>query len=360
MRMKAAVLHEAGAPLLVEEVQLEAPREGEVLVKLVGTGVCHTDVAAAKRQAVLPIILGHEGAGIVQEVGPGVKSPKPGDHVVLTGAAACGKCRSCAVGRPSLCEVFRPLYFNGMLPGGRRLRTLKGEEINHFFLQSSFAQYATVPQEVAIKVRDDAPLDVVGILGCGALTGLGSVINNAKPETGAVIAVFGCGGVGLSAVMGARLCGASKIIAIDVLDSKLETARALGATHTVNSKLASPNAQIRQLADRGADYSIVAVGAPGVFDEAFRATRFGGKCVVISTPGSVTVDGGQLVQEKMVVGCSMGSGRPALDIPMYVDFFMNGRLPLDRLVTGRYPLEKINEAFRAQEEGGAIKPMIVF
>lgn len=364
MKMKAAVMYQPGRPLVVEEVELEDPGENEVMVKLVGTGVCHTDLGVQETGLVVPMVLGHEGAGVVHKVGPGVTSHKPGDHVVLTGAASCGRCTTCRKGPPVMCETYRPFYFNGYLPGKHlRLRNSKGQPIHHFFMQSSFAEYAVVPADCAVKVREDAPLDLIGVLGCGVKTGLGAVINKLRPEAGSSIAVFGCGGVGMSSIMGARLCGAGKIIAVDVLDNKLQAAAGFGATHFINPKKEDAAARIRQLTGGGADYSVMAVGNSDVIAPAFDCLRFGGTCVVVGASpdgGKASIDLLSLIREKKLTGSSMGSGVSGIDIPAWVDLFMQGRLPLDRLVSRWYSLVEINAAFRALADGEVIKPLIVF
>jgi Zn-dependent alcohol dehydrogenase len=354
MKMKAAVLYQPGKPLVVEQVELDEPREGEVMVKMAGTGVCHTDLGVQEKGLLMPMVLGHEGAGIIHRLGPDVAGHKAGDHVVLTGAANCGRCPTCRRGPPVMCETYRPYYFNGYLPGKQtRLHTAKGQPIYHFFIQSSFAEYAVVPADNAIKVRPDAPLDTVGVLGCGASTGLGAVINKLNPEVGSSIAVFGCGGVGMSAIMGARLCGAGTIIGVDVLDSKLKAAVDFGATHVINSRKEDAVARIRQITGGGADGSVMAVGSTDIIGPAFDSIRYGGTCVVVGAPP----DGGKAGVD---FGSSMGSGRAAIDIPAWVDLFMQGRLPLDRLVSRRYPLDDINSAFEMLARGDVIKPLISF
>jgi len=365
MKIKAAILYEAGKPLPIEEVDLEEPHEGEVLVKLVGVGICHADLDVARGSIPTrtPLILGHEGAGIVEQVGTRVTAAKPGDHVVLTGAASCGKCRYCVSGMPSLCEVFNPVLFQGTLPGGQRRLRKDGQEINHFCFQSSFAEYSVVPQEAAIKVRDDAPLETIGFLGCGGMTGIGSVFNTARVKAGASVAIFGCGGVGMSALIAARLVGAGKLIAVDTLDNKLSMAGELGASHTVNATTENAVQRIKQLTDGGADYTFAAVGKADVIAHAFDAVRPGGTCVVIGgspQTSSLTVNGLALLQEKTIKGCQYGSSRPTIDIPRYIDLFMDGKLPIDRLVTRQYPFREINDALDALEKGEVIKTAIVF
>ena len=277
MKIKAAILYEFQAPLNVEEVDLEPPQEGEVLVKLAGVGVCHADLDISKGSfpISMPVVLGHEGAGIVEQVGAGVTTVKPGDHVVLTGAASCGKCRNCVSGIPSLCEVFGPLLFKGTLPRGQKRLSKNGQDLNHIFMQSSFAEYAVVPQEAAIKVREDAPLDTIGFLGCGGMTGIGSVVNTARVEAGASVVIFGCGGVGMSALIAARLVGAGKLIAVDALDYKLSVAEELGASHTINATSENLVRHIKQITEGGADYAFAAVGRADAIAQAFDAVRPG-------------------------------------------------------------------------------------
>jgi Zn-dependent alcohol dehydrogenase len=362
--MKAAILYQTRTPLRVEEVELEKPGPGEVMVKLVAAGVCHTDLAVVHGDVSvpLPVVLGHEGAGIVQQVGAGVTSVKPGDHVVLTGGASCGKCYYCIKGMPVLCEIFRPLRFGGFLPE-KQLRLKKnGQKLHHFFLQSSFAEYSVVPQEVAIKVRQDAPLETIGILGCGVMTGLGSVLNAAQVGVGASVAVFGCGGVGLSAIMAANLAGAYRIIAVDILENKLKMAEDLGANYTLDARKGKVVERITQMTGGGADYTIIAVGSVDATLQAIDAVRLGGKCIIIAAPPEgikIPLDPRSLLRERILRGCSMGSGKPTLDIPRYVDLYMDGKLPIDKLVTHRYPLIEINQACEALDQGEAIKPVIM-
>ncbi|MFC1968935.1 zinc-binding dehydrogenase [Chloroflexota bacterium] len=365
MKIWAAVLYDPNTDLKIEEIELVGPAQGEILVKLVASGICHTDVSAAEGiiPVPMPIVLGHEGAGIVEQVGTGVSSLQPGDHVVLTGVGSCGKCRSCVTGQPVMCQVFRPLLFTGTLIGGQRRLQKNGQALNHFFAQSSFAEYAVVPQETAIKVRDDASLEIVCLLGCGGMTGIGSVRNKANLKAGASIAVFGCGGVGMSAIMAAKLTGAGKIIAVDILDSKLRAAEKLGANHLINATGEDAVERIKQLTRGGADFAIAAVGDTGVITQAFNSIIPGGKCVVAGAApqgAKLNIDALSLMREKTIAGCTMGSGVPQQDIQAYIDLFMNGMLPIDRLVTKRYQLSDINDAIQALKDGEVIKPVIVY
>jgi Zn-dependent alcohol dehydrogenase len=360
--MKAAVCRELGKPMAVEEVELEEPASGEALVKISAVSICHTDVfAASKLSAIFPVVLGHEGSGVVEKVGAGVSGLKPGDHVVLTGAAACGRCETCIRGSPAMCEVFRPEYFTGYLPGKeKRLKGRDGRPISHFFLQSSFAQYAVVPEACAIKVRSDAPLDSISMLGCGVITGMGAVINRGQVRPGEDVAVFGCGGVGISAVMAARLAGAARIIAVDVVEQKLAWARDFGATHIVNALKEDPVVAIRRLTVRGVDCAVAATEAAPAIPQGVESLGHGGRCVFVASPdGGAKVNTQVLLRHRALLGCSMGSGQASRDIPAYVELFMQGRLPLDKMVTRRYRLPEINDAFRALEKGEVLKALIV-
>jgi len=364
MKIKAAVLHQFGRPLQVEEVDLEEPREKEVLVKMVATGVCHTDLETAygNLPAPLPIVLGHEGSGIVEKVGEGITDLKPGDQVVLTGGAACGRCRQCLTGQPVLCEVFRPLRFGGTLPKGERRHSKNGKSLNHYFLQSSFAEYAVVPENAAVRIRNDAPLEKIGFLGCGVITGLGAVFNYGV-KINSSVAVFGCGTLGLSAVMAARLVGVGKIIAVDTLAYKLKLAGELGASDMVNATEENATECVNQLTSGGADYNIVAVGNAEVMTRIISAAPPGSTVIILGAPpkgACFSVEATSLLRGKRIIGSSLGSGRPSLDIPNYVNLFMAGKLPLDKLVSTTYPLNEINDALKALEEGEAIKAVINF
>lgn len=363
--MRAAVLYEPCKPLLVEDIALDEPGPGEIRVRMSAAGVCGTDLHAIEGQArwPLPAVLGHEGAGVVDAVGPGTSSLAPGDHVVLASLVSCGRCTSCARGEPYLCQMgFGSLFGGTLMSGGRRLHK-DGRALNHFFCQSSFAEYAVVDERIAVRVRPDAPPETVCLLGCGAMTGVGGVVNTAGVEPGASVAVFGCGGVGLSAIMGARLVGAGKIIAVDKLERKLAFAKELGATHTVNVSHVEPVRAVHDITGNGADYAFEAIGSPVVMEQVFAAVRPGGKAVVLgaAAPGDVMrIDPFELIAGKALAGSTWGSGVPSVDIPRFVDLFMSGRLALDRLVTRTYSLEQINDAFEAMKGGEVARAVIVF
>lgn len=364
--MKAAVLYEINTPLKVEDVSLDEPQGNEVLVKLVATGVCHSDLHFMKGDMPqpTPFVPGHEGAGIVEKVGPSVTTLQPGDHVILMVAFSCGKCPRCAEGRPSLCVENLPIQMMATLPGGAT-RLHKGDQtLHHLFGLACFAEKVVVHERSAVKVREDAPLDVVCPLGCGVSTGLGMSINTAGIRPGDSIAIFGCGGVGLSAVMGAKLAGAGTIIAIDTLDNKLQKAKELGADHVVNaSQVEDPPAKVSELTGGGADYAVECIGKVDVMLQVVGSVRIGGTCILAGMAplaDTLSIAPFHFLLGKTVTGSTQGDVIPSIDIPKYIDLFMAGKLPIDKLITKSYKLEQINEAFEALEKGEAIKSIIKF
>jgi S-(hydroxymethyl)glutathione dehydrogenase/alcohol dehydrogenase len=373
MKMKAAVLHELGKPVKVEDVTLDEPQANEVLVKVAATGVCHTDLHFIKGDMPqpLPVVLGHEGAGVVEKVGPGVTTLKPGDHVVMMVIYSCGKCRYCTEGQPAMCQEWLGYHLMGTLPGGSKRLHKDGQELNHFFNQSSFAEYAVVNERTAIKIRDDAPLDVVCLLGCGTSTGIGSVINTAAFRAGQTIAVFGCGGVGLSAIMAAKLSGAAKIFAVDTNDMKLEKARELGAEYVINASKEDPVQRIVALAGGGlsyagggVDHAIECTGNVTVMAQAFNSIHNGGLCVVAGMAplgAMLSIEPWGFNLGKCIKGSIQGHIRATLDIPRYVDLYMGGKLPIDKLVSKRYKgLSNINEVLSDLENGKVVRGVVVF
>ncbi|MFQ5897386.1 MAG: zinc-binding dehydrogenase [Candidatus Methylomirabilia bacterium] len=364
--MKAAILRERNSSLVVDEVQLEPPKTNEVLVRIVASGVCHSDLSVIDGTLPLPtpIVLGHEGAGVVEAVGPNVASMKPGDHVVLSWRPACGGCADCRGGEPYLCDLASQMSLAGaMLDGTRRLRW-KDQELFHMTQTASMAEYAVVPESGAIPVDHDIPLDRAALVGCAVTTGVGAVFNTARVEPGASVAVFGAGGVGCSVVQGARIAGADPIIAVDLVDSKLEAARRLGATHTVNAKGGDAAREIRTLTGgRGSDYAFEAIGNPEVVSHAFDAVRRGGKVIVIgiaSPAAQIAVPHLILVlQEKAVLGSCYGSARPQLDMPMLLRLYKAGKLKLDEMVTRTYPLEEVNRAFEDLKSGANLRGVLL-
>ena len=363
--MKAAVFYEIGKPLKVEKVTLDEPQTNEVLVKLVASGVCHSDLHFLKGEmpAPTPVVPGHEGAGIVEKVGPGVTTLQPGDHVVMMVSFSCGKCRFCAEGRPTQCLENLPIMSMATLPGGHT-RLHKGDQtLHHLFGLASFAEYAVVHERSCVKVRDDAPLDVACLLGCGVSTGLGAAINTTGLRPGESIAVFGCGGVGLSAIMGAKLAGAGTIIAVDALSSKLKMAKKLGADVTINVKRQEPVGKIMELTGGGADYALECIGNVNVMAQAFAAIRFGGTFVVVGMAplGTIiTAAPFEFLLGKTMTGTVQGDIRPSVDIPRFIDLYMNGKLPIDKLISHTYTLGQVNEAFEALERGEVIRSVIKF
>ena len=365
--MKAAILEQANTPLRVDEVELDGPKDEEVLVRLEATGVCHSDLNVIKGDMAvpLPVVLGHEGAGIIEKVGRKVTEVKPGDKVVCSVTSYCGKCRSCLVGKPYTCErvPVTAMLYGSMADGTTRLKRLAGEKVHHFLCQASFAEYAVIEEEAAVKVPDDAPLDIVCLLACGASTGIGAVVNKAQVAAGSSVAVFGCGGIGLAAIMAANLVGALRIFAVDLLDSKLEMARELGATDLINAAREDPVEKIQAAQEWGVDYGFEAIGNPAAITQAFNATRPGGMTVVLGIAplgATFTIEAWRFLGDMVLTGCAAGCLRPRVDIPRYVDLFMAGKLPLDKLVSARYPLNRINDAIEHTLEGKILRGVITF
>lgn len=363
MKTRAAVLYEAHEPLRIEELDLDEPKPGEVLVRVVATSICHSDLLPLRGDinVPLPVVMGHEGAGVVKRVGPGTSRLAPGDHVVMAGAPACGACRPCLLGRPYACEQRYTRNFGGRMADGTRRLRKDGQEISHFFCQSSFSEYAVVSESTAVKVREDAPLDVVCGFACGVATGMGAVINKAHVQAGSSVAVFGCGGVGLSVLMAARLSGAGQVIAVDVLESKLQMARELGATHVINGSAEDPVGRIREISGGGTDYAFECIGNVKTYAQVLEAIRSLGLAVVLGTPpagSKVSIDPLLLMQERTITGCLAGDAIRGVDIPRWVDLYMQGQLPLDKLRSPSYTLSEINQAMEDLEKGVVVKPVI--
>lgn len=358
MQIKAALLRGTNQPFEVTTLELDAPRDAEVRVRIAASGVCASDshTRTGRIPSPMPAVLGHEGAGIVEEVGAGVTHVTPGDHVALSWMPNCGECRHCRSGRPVLCSEAAPALLAGtLLDGTVRLRTQDNEPVYHYSFLSTFSSHVVVPAASAIKIDKNVPLTVASLMGCAVLTGFGAVVNRARVRPGSTVAIFGAGGVGLNAVMAAYLSGAEKVISIDPVENKRKAALEFGATHALdpNENLVS---RIRDLTDGdGVDCAIDAVGAPGVLDRAYAITVPGGTIVCVGVPGPndrPSLPGPELVrQEKIVTGSLYGSSRPALDIPVLARLFASGRLPLDGLITRTYELEDINEAFDDLDKG---------
>jgi NDMA-dependent alcohol dehydrogenase len=354
----AAVLHATKEPLRVEEIELAPPGPREVCVRIAASGVCHSDWNAVAGDSVVPLptVLGHEGAGIVEEVGAGVTRVTAGDHVVLSWMPSCGECFYCRRGRPNLCEGALPGLFEGTLLDGAIRLSQSGRRIHHYAFLSTFAERAVVPEASCIPVRADVPLRVAAIVGCAVMTGVGAAINRARVEAGSTAVVFGAGGVGLSVVLGCVLAGAGTIVAVDPVAAKRELALELGATHAVDPKSENALDAVRELTEgRGADYAFVAAGVPALFSEAYAATRRAGMVVCIGLPSEdaeVSFPAADLVrEEKVVTGSLYGTCRDREDMPRLLDLYMSGRLDLDRLITRTYALEEVNEAFADMNAG---------
>ena len=367
MKTKAAILFEVGQRLEIREVEVAKPQAGEVLVRMLVGGVCHSDlhVMTGHLQAPLPLILGHEGVGTVVEVGPGVTSVRPGDNVIPLWRVSCGECEYCTSARPALCPVGMKIRSTGRLLDGTSRFSLDGSEIKHYIGVSAFSEYTVILEKALVKVPQDFPLQQAALLGCAVITGMGAVANAAQVKPGSSVAVFGSGGVGLNVVQGAALAGAEKIIAVDLLDNKLDLARQFGATHTVNASSGDPVEQVRSLTgQRGVDYAFEVVGLPKTVRQAFDCLAKCGVAVVVGvTPFETEVSipiMGLVFEERVLKGCLYGSSRPRIDIPKLMDLYRAGKLKLDELLTCTYPFEQINEAYAALERGEVARTVVLF
>jgi NDMA-dependent alcohol dehydrogenase len=363
--MRAAVLRELDQPMTVEDVELSSPGPGEVEVKLVASGVCHSDwnVVTGATANPLPAVLGHEGAGVVESVGEGVDTVTEGDHVILSWLPACGRCYYCSRGRQVLCDVAMADMFRGTLPGGTLRLSQNGTPLYHYSYLSAFAERCIVPEGCCVPIRKDAPLEVAALVGCAVMTGYGAAVTRARVQAGSAIAIFGAGGVGLSAIMGARLAGVAVIAAVDPFAFRRETALELGATHALDPGTDDVPAALRDLTDgRGADAAIDSAGVPGVLAQAYATVRRGGIIVAVGLPPegvSAELPASDLARdEKVITGSFYGSCSPQVDMPRVLDLYMDGLLPLDRLVSRSYPLDEINEAFAAMNAGEVARAVI--
>jgi len=360
--MRAAVFYEVGKPLVVEEVELAPPHSGEVLVRIAATGVCHSDLHYIKGDLTmpLPVVLGHEAAGVVEAVGDGVDSVRPGDHVVLLFAPACGHCRYCDSGRPHLCEMRARV--RGKMPDGTSRLRLAGRDLHHFTCVSSWAERAVVPASGVLPIGKDVPLAVAAMLGCAVTTGVGAVVNTARVTPGSSVVVFGLGGVGLNVVQGARLAGAVMIIGVDLLDHRLEAARRFGATHTLNAGAGDPVRAILGLTGGGADYAFEVIGRAATVRQAVDSVSRGGVAVAVGLPPAreeLVVPGPAFVlNEKTLRACFYGSSRLRDDIPRLLALYRAGRLMLDELVTASFPLDRVNDAVAALDRGDGLRSVL--
>jgi aryl-alcohol dehydrogenase len=362
MKIKAAVVREKSGAFSLEDLELEEPREDEVLVRIAGVGICHTDLACRDQYVPVPLpcVFGHEGSGVVERVGSGVSKVKPGDKVVLS-FATCGTCSACRQGREAYCPDLTPYNFGGARPdGSTNLR--KGEEAIHgsFFGQSSFADFALASERNTVKVPDDVSLEMLGPLGCGVQTGAGAVINSLHPQVGSSIAVFACGTVGMSAILAAVVCGCSTIIAVDINADRLKLAREFGATHTINSQETNPVEAIQEITGGGADYSLECIGSPEVFRQCVDALNVTGVCGLIGfTPlgTEASLDMNTIMFGRTIRGIIEGDANPDLFIPTMIELQRQGRFPFDRMIE-YYAFDEIARAVADLENGRVLKPVL--
>ena len=369
MKTRAAVAHAVGKPLTVEEVELEGPKAGEVLIEVKASGVCHTDEftrSGADPEGLFPVIFGHEGAGVVVDVGPGVTSVAVGDHVIPLYTPECRACKSCLSRKTNLCTAIRATQGKGVMPDGTSRFSLGGEKIHHYMGCSTFAQHTVLPEIALAKVRPDAPFDKICYIGCGVTTGIGAVIYTAKVEPGANVVVFGLGGIGLNVVQGARMVGADKIIGVDVNPAREALARQLGLTHFVNAKDAGSELvpHLIELTGGGADYSFECVGDVTLMRQALECCHRGwGVSVIIGVAGAgneIATRPFQLVTGRVWKGSAFGGARGRTDVPRIVDWYMDGKIDVDSLITHKLPLARINEAFDLMHAGASIRTVIEF
>ncbi len=357
--MKAAVCYEFAKPLVIEDVDIDPPKDDEVKVKVSATAICHSDIHVCMGDlgGPLPFIGGHESAGYVEEVGKNVKSVKPGDTVLITLIASCGKCSYCRTGRSHLCSAIWPLDTEA------RVHNKKGQDILAMVRTGSFAEYAIVHESQVVKLPEDMPLDSASLLACGVITGFGAVVHRAKVPVSSNSVIIGCGGVGLNAVQGARICGAYPIVAVDVADNKLEAAKTFGASHTVNAAKKDPVEGVREITG-GAEYVFVTVGNADAIVQGFNMLRPGGTTVIVGLPkfsDTITIPPLMFIKdEKTITASYMGSTELQTDIPKMVELYKAGILKLDELITGRFPLEQINEAIDEVLQGKALRHVIMF
>ena len=369
MKTRAAVAWEAGKPLEIMEINLEGPHDGEVLIRNVATGVCHTDaytLSGSDPEGIFPSILGHEGGSVVEEIGSGVSSVSVGDHVIPLYTPECKKCKFCTSGKTNLCQSIRATQGQGLMPDGTSRFSSEGKTVFHYMGTSTFSEYTVVPEIALAKINSEAPLEKVCLLGCGITTGIGAVINTAKVEAGSVVAIFGLGGVGLGAIQGAVMAGASRIVAIDVNEEKEEFARSLGATDFINPKDHDSLIQevVVDLTDGGVDYSFECVGNVDLMRSALECCHKGwGESVIIGVAGAgqeISTRPFQLVTGRVWKGSAFGGVKGRSQLPGYVEKYLRGELKVDEFITYTMPLEEINQAFDLMHEGKSIRSVIHF
>ncbi|MDE2011792.1 MAG: S-(hydroxymethyl)glutathione dehydrogenase/class III alcohol dehydrogenase [Alphaproteobacteria bacterium] len=369
MKTRAAVAFEAGKPLQIEMVDLDGPKEGEVLVEIKATGVCHTDEftrSGADPEGLFPAILGHEGAGVVLEVGPNVKSVKPGDHVIPLYTPECRECKSCTSHKTNLCTAIRATQGKGLMPDGTSRFSLNGKPVFHYMGCSTFSNHTVMPEIALAKIRPDAPFDKVCYIGCGVTTGLGAVIFTAKVEAGANVVVFGLGGIGLNVIQGAKMVGANKIIGVDLNPAREAMARKFGMTHFVNPKEVKGDlvGHLVELTDGGADYSFECIGNVNVMRQALECCHRGwGQSIIIGVAGAgqeISTRPFQLVTGRVWRGTAFGGARGRTDVPRIVDWYMDGKINIDDLITHTMPLDQINKAFDLMHRGESIRSVVIY
>ncbi len=369
MKTRAAVAHEAGKPLAIETVDIEGPNSGEVLVEIKATGVCHTDaftLTGEDPEGLFPSILGHEGAGVVVETGPGVTSLKAGDHVIPLYVPECRQCEYCTSGKTNLCQAVRETQGKGLMPDGSSRFKLGKQKLFHYMGTSTFSNFTVVPEIALAKIREDAPFDKVCYIGCGVSTGIGAVINTAKVEPGANVVVFGLGGIGLNVIQGARMAGANMIVGVDVNPDKAPLAEKFGMTHFVNPKDLDGDlvAYLVELTRGGADYSFECIGNVSTMRQALECCHKGwGESIIIGVAGAgqeISTRPFQLVTGRVWRGTAFGGVRGRTEVPKIVDWYMDGKINIDDLITHTMPLDKINDAFDLMHEGKSIRSVITY
>ena len=370
IRTRAAVATAAGKPLSIETVEVEPPRAGEVLVEIKATGLCHTDaftLTGADPEGLFPAILGHEGAGVVVEIGAGVTTLKPGDHVIPLYTPECRQCKSCLSGKTNLCTAIRATQGKGVMPDGSSRFRLNGEPVFHYMGCSTFSQHTIVPEIALAKIREDAPFDKVCYIGCGVTTGIGAVINTARVQAGENVAVFGLGGIGLNVIQAARMVGADKIIGVDLNPAREEIARKFGMTHFVNPEVVGRDKvvqAIQDLTDGGVDFSFECIGNVQVMRQALECCHRGwGQSIIIGVAGAgqeIATRPFQLVTGRVWKGTAFGGAKGRRDVPKIVDWYMEGKIDIDSLITHVMPLDQINHGFDLMHEGKSIRGVVTF
>ena len=369
MKTRAAVAHKADAPLTIEEVDLEGPREGEVLVEVKATGICHTDaftLSGADPEGIFPAILGHEGAGVVVDLGPGVSGLRKGDHVIPLYTPECRQCEYCTSGKTNLCQAIRVTQGQGVMPDGTSRFSIGGEKIFHYMGTSTFSNHTVVPEIALAKVRDDAPFDKICYIGCGVTTGIGAVINTARVEPGSNCVVFGLGGIGLNVIQGLRLVGADMIVGVDINPAREDLGKTFGMTHFVNPKEIEGDLVpwLVDLTRGGADYSFECIGNVTTMRQALECAHKGwGESIIIGVApagAEISTRPFQLVTGRVWRGTAFGGAKGRTDVPRIVDWYMDGKINIDDMITHTMPLEDINDAFHLMHEGKSIRSVVIY